>query len=194
MRTETLRGTQATVGFVVCMLSASMVLSGDVPTIIFAESGIYLRANPEEHAKLGEKLSLTDLGRRFPSCRVTAEYYQGDEEGIATTITCGDVAVTANIDEDGKIQGFSTDTKGAAYSDNVQVGDSVVPAIGSVAYCNLCTEDEMPYCKPDKKSIIRYDVSYSDENCKPVNIEDSESCRGIHQIKTCVAVAGLGHG
>ena len=37
-------------------------------------------------------LRISDAG--FVSARVTSEYYQGDDEGIATTITCGDVSVS----------------------------------------------------------------------------------------------------
>lgn len=190
-----LRVTHAVAIFLVCMINSPLVFSKEVPIVIFTDNSIYLSADPKQQAKIGERLSLMDLGRRFASCRVTSEYYQGDDEGIETTITCRDVAVSVNMDENGKIYGFWTTSKGAAFANNVQVGDKVVDAIGSTAHCNLCTEDRSPFChSDDPKSTIVYDVEYSDDNCAPLNLDDANSCAGKHQIKTCVSVIGLGHG
>ena len=175
---------------VACMPSVSF--SGGLPSIIFTERGIYLSTNPEEHANLGERLSLTDLGRRFPSCRVTSEYYQGDDEGIATTITCVDVSVSVNRYDTGAIYSFWTAANGATSTEKAQVGDPVTEAVGSTAYCNLCTEDAMPFCKSGPKSRFWYDIEYSSEHCVPVNIENRESCRGTHRVKPCARIVGLG--
>jgi len=170
----------------------------EVPTIIFTERGIYLSTNPDERINIGERLSLMDLGRRFSSCRVMQEYYSGDQEGIQTTIRCrpggrfptigeddsSDVSVHLDLDKTGKVFGFSTRMKGAAFTDNVQVGDPLKEAIGDTAHCNLCTEDQPPFCQKDVNSVSGYYIQYTDD-CAPLNVEDRESCAGTHKVKAC---------
>ena len=89
-----------------CLLTPSGVLSEDKPTVVFSEGGIYLSANPDARAQLGETLSLTNLGRTFKSCRVGSEYYSGDEETIVTALTCDGVIVWIYPNESGEINGF----------------------------------------------------------------------------------------
>ena len=193
MKAKRLKGISVTTTLVVCVLNSPLALSQEVPTIVFTENGVYLNADPEEQARIGETLSLMEIGRRFRSCRVRSEYYQGDEEGIETKIACGDVVVSVDADEAGKIYGFWTATKGAAFANGTEIGDPVVEAVGSTAYCNLCREDQMSYCQSEQEGIIRYDVSFP-QNCEPTNLDSGERCAGTHQIQACVAVVGLGHG
>ena len=178
----------AVVGLLIWPFSAT---ADQISKIIFTDEGIYIENSPFVYAHIGENITLIELGRRFSSCRVSTEYFSGDDEGIATYIQCGDITVSVNISELGDIEGFSTFTKGAGFADGIEVGDPLVNALGTDVFCNLCTEDEPPFCKADNASGARYDVSYDYDNCRPTHMNKSDRCWGEYQIKSCVTVTGI---
>ena len=159
---------------------------------------MYLSKDPDEQARIGEKLSLKELGRRFSSCKVASEYYQGDEEGIFTSIKCDNAEIEVSVGDEvrgneGRISGFWANTKGAAFSNNVQVGDKVVRALGETAYCDLAKEDQAAYCKKSEEDIIRYDIDFDSNNCKPTKVGGGQGAYGTYRLLGCETIIGLGH-
>lgn len=175
---------------VATLLITTSAVSSEIPKIIFTDDGLYLSSDPSQQAKFGEQFSLMKLGRRFHSCRVFSEYYLGEDEGITTEIECEGSKVSFTL-ENGKFGGYWTNSKGASFLNNVQVGDPITKALGKRATCNLCTEDEAPYCEKFEGPTARYDITY-DQQCSPISLRIDEGCRGKFKLSSCVSVSGLG--
>ncbi|PZO74742.1 MAG: hypothetical protein DI629_17790 [Mesorhizobium amorphae] len=147
--------------------------------------GVSRVAYPSQTVKLGETLSLTELGRRFPDSQVSAAYEQGEDEIEFFKIVNDGAEVELHYDESKKITRIEGRTPGVADEKDAAVGGTVVGALGSRAFCNTFTEDEPVWCKADENANTRYDVAWSDACPMP------EQTAGVIDVPACATVAAI---
>lgn len=160
-----------------------------VPVVIISVKSLFLRERPTQKITIGETLSLAELGRRLPSCRVASEYVQGDDDGVETKITCQDASISIEFDESSKIIGFETNSP-AVSVDGIFVGNPVTKAVGTTAYCNLCTEDQPPFCKIKEDSAKTYPITHP-EGGEPKLVTGAEGCSGTFSVLDSVTVSEI---
>jgi hypothetical protein len=155
-------------GFAILMIlaSAGIAQAADKPEFIFDGKVFRSVEHPEEYVEIGETLSLLELGRRFASYNVSAEYFiDGDysEERILYRVKQNEIEFEMLVESD-KIYYAYTYSKGIAGANGAQVGDGLPQALGETAYCDLNVEDKSPYCKESEDAALAYYV-FSDDKC-----------------------------
>ena len=157
----------------------------DDPVFVLENGGVTRVGNPEQSAKVGETLSLAEVGRRFPDSSVSAAYEQGEDEIEYFKVANGSAEVHLHYDETSKITRIETHSPNIADANGVQVGGSVAAALGSRAFCNTYMEDQPPYCQAAEQAGIRYDVAQEDACSLP------ELRAEIVDIPPCLKVAAI---
>lgn len=160
--------------------------AGRLPAFILTNRMLFRSTNPDQFVRIGEIVTLRDLGRRFPNSKVVTEFEMGDEEYEFYKITDGDAEVVVNFDEKSVVKGFSVSKSGTSDSKGTQVGDSVAGSLGSHAYCNTYREDSPDFCMENQSSDTVYEVEMSRSDCHLPELQ-----QGIMSIPNCLRVIGI---
>lgn len=157
----------------------------EILNFIISDGMIFRLDYPDQKIKLGERLNLKLLGRRFPESKVRTVYEQGDEEYLYHEISHGNIVIQINYNDRDIVTSIESSSIGVRDINGAGIGDSLNKTLGKRAYCNTFMEDEMPYCSMNKGRGIRYDVEIPD-GCKLPQHKE-----GYFNIPACIKISKI---
>lgn len=149
---------------------------------IFTESKAVNSANPKEFVRIGERLPITQLKKRFSRYKV--ESTAGEDCLICATVTSSHGSLEVNYDENGiMVIGIFSYDKSSADALGNSVGLSLLQAIGNNEA--ECDEGMWTACASPKLNGLWYIVD-ENESCKL-----SVASEGATTIPPCARIEGF---
>lgn len=173
----------------------------NIPIFVINHDSIYVAINPNKKITLGEPFNLKQFKSRFsPDCTFSKIYLLDEMGTNSVDMFCYNNTIEISIlSNDGvEVSRIYSRNKEVAYLNNIRTGEALSNAIGTVAYCNLCSEDELSFCTSKHAPSIKFittGLGTQDESCKftpsAKYIDELITCVGVFNVPQCARIEGI---